>query len=208
MLTLTPVVCVCGGIVVSEILSTYLNLARPNPPDSNESRQRKKSPSEKEITATPGTYGISTPSITLTWVGIFHIASKTVVVISFAVYLSLFVRHSTYVTSTAYSSPSVVLASRMADGSQYIIDDYREAYYWLRMNTPNDARVMSWYLPPQPLSLFLDVGVDGVGGIMVIKSLGWQIVRRWWITTLGITHILLPWGKQCLRARKSLIRFF
>jgi dolichyl-diphosphooligosaccharide--protein glycosyltransferase len=59
--------------------------------------------------------------------------------------LSLFVKHSTYVTSTAYSSPSVVLASRLADGSQYIIDDYREAYYWLRMNTPDDARVMSWW---------------------------------------------------------------
>jgi dolichyl-diphosphooligosaccharide---protein glycosyltransferase len=68
-----------------------------------------------------------------------------VVVMTFAWYLSLFVQHSTYVTSTAYSSPSVVLASRLADGSQYIIDDYREAYYWLRMNTPDDARVMSWY---------------------------------------------------------------
>jgi len=83
MLTLTPVVCVCGGIVVSEILSTYLNLAHPNPPDPNESRQRKKSSSEKEIPVTSETYGI------------FHVASKTVVVISFAVYLSLFVRHST-----------------------------------------------------------------------------------------------------------------
>lgn len=68
-----------------------------------------------------------------------------IVVLTFAWYLAFFVRHSTYVTSTAYSSPSVVLASRLADGSQYIIDDYREAYYWLRMNTPDDARVMSWY---------------------------------------------------------------
>jgi dolichyl-diphosphooligosaccharide---protein glycosyltransferase len=60
MLTLTPVVCVCGGIVVSEILSTYLNLGRPNPPDPNESRQRKKSASEKEIPSTPETYGTTT----------------------------------------------------------------------------------------------------------------------------------------------------
>jgi dolichyl-diphosphooligosaccharide---protein glycosyltransferase len=67
------------------------------------------------------------------------------VVLTFTWYLSMFVKHSTYVTSTAYSSPSVVLASRLADGSQYIIDDYREAYYWLRMNTPDDARVMSWW---------------------------------------------------------------
>jgi dolichyl-diphosphooligosaccharide--protein glycosyltransferase len=80
--------------------------------------------------------------------GIFNVAAKAFVVITFAVYLALFVRHSTYVTSTAYSSPSVVLASRLADGSQYIIDDYREAYYWLRMNTPDEARVMSWSVIP------------------------------------------------------------
>jgi dolichyl-diphosphooligosaccharide---protein glycosyltransferase len=78
-------------------------------------------------------------------IGVFHLASKLFVVITFSIYLALFVKHSTYVTSTAYSSPSVVLASRLADGSQYIIDDYREAYYWLRMNTPDDARVMSWW---------------------------------------------------------------
>ena len=30
MLTLTPVVCVCGGVVVSEILTTYLDLRTPS----------------------------------------------------------------------------------------------------------------------------------------------------------------------------------
>ena len=49
------------------------------------------------------------------------------------------------VTSSAYSSPSVVLASQNPDGSQHIIDDFREAYYWLRQNTPQDAVVMSWW---------------------------------------------------------------
>merc|ERR1711935_413800 len=44
-----------------------------------------------------------------------------------------------------YSSPSVVLASSRPDGSRNIIDDYREAYYWLRTNTAEDATVMSWW---------------------------------------------------------------
>ncbi|KAK7682916.1 oligosaccharyl transferase stt3 subunit [Cerrena zonata] len=35
--------------------------------------------------------------------------------------------------------------SRGPDGSQNIIDDYREAYYWLRMNTPEDTKVMAWW---------------------------------------------------------------
>jgi dolichyl-diphosphooligosaccharide--protein glycosyltransferase len=53
--------------------------------------------------------------------------------------------HCTWVTSNAYSSPSVVLASQNQDGSQHIIDDFREAYYWLRQNTPETAVVMSWW---------------------------------------------------------------
>jgi len=38
-----------------------------------------------------------------------------------------------------------VLASQNQDGSQHIIDDFREAYYWLRQNTPETAVVMSWW---------------------------------------------------------------
>jgi dolichyl-diphosphooligosaccharide--protein glycosyltransferase len=59
--------------------------------------------------------------------------------------LMLFAVHCTWVTSNAYSSPSIVLASYNNDGSRYIIDDFREAYYWLRKNTPEKARVMSWW---------------------------------------------------------------
>lgn len=49
------------------------------------------------------------------------------------------------VTSEAYSSPSIVLAANQHDGSRIIFDDFREAYYWLRQNTPEDAKVMSWW---------------------------------------------------------------
>ena len=59
--------------------------------------------------------------------------------------LEMFILHSTLITSSAYSSPSVVLASQTPDGNQVIIDDFREAYYWLRENTPQDAKVMSWW---------------------------------------------------------------
>uniref|UniRef100_A0A915MZQ7 Dolichyl-diphosphooligosaccharide--protein glycosyltransferase subunit STT3A n=3 Tax=Meloidogyne incognita group TaxID=654580 RepID=A0A915MZQ7_MELJA len=45
----------------------------------------------------------------------------------------------------AYSSPSIVLSARSGDGGRIIFDDFREAYYWLRKNTPTDAKVMSWW---------------------------------------------------------------
>jgi len=210
MLTLTPVVCVCGGILVSEILSTYLDLKKPVPSIAGDtakvaseisSKQRKSSPAPQETSGTA--------DFEIADVGIYHLASKVFVVVTFAAYLSLFVKHCTYVTSTAYSSPSVVLASRLADGSQYIIDDYREAYYWLRMNTPEDARVMSW-----STCLKLDLMK---GGTTATKLLEWQIVQPSSIITPGTTLTLLyhahlthlinrPLAKQCHQEKKFLIQ--
>merc|ERR1712071_573467 len=54
---------------------------------------------------------------------------------TFTVLMSLFLVsytfHCTWVTSEAYSSPSIVLSARGHDGSRIIFDDFREAYYWL-----------------------------------------------------------------------------
>ena len=57
-----------------------------------------------------------------------------ILLIIIAIFLSTFVCHGTMSGAEAYSSPSVVLSSKYR-GQRYIIDDYREAYYWLRMNT-------------------------------------------------------------------------
>jgi len=59
--------------------------------------------------------------------------------------LFFYVIHCTWVTSEAYSSPSIVLAARGNNGQNIIFDDFREAYYWLRHNTPEDAKIMSWW---------------------------------------------------------------
>jgi dolichyl-diphosphooligosaccharide--protein glycosyltransferase len=77
--------------------------------------------------------------------GIYSLDTRFLVILPLIGSLVMFVYHCTWVTSNAYSSPSVVLASRGADGSQHIIDDFREAYYWLRQNTKQDAVVMSWW---------------------------------------------------------------
>ncbi|CAL5868628.1 uncharacterized protein PFLUO_LOCUS2855 [Penicillium psychrofluorescens] len=124
MLTLTPIVCVAAALALSAILDNFLVISAPTPPaktDTNKSDKVKKP------------------------IGIYSYFSKTFVTCSAVLYLLIFVAHCTWVTSNAYSSPSVVLASKLPDGSQYIIDDYREAYYWLRQNTPDNAKIMSWW---------------------------------------------------------------
>ena len=136
MLTLTPVVCVASALALSQILDSYLVAESPDP----DSQTNGNADNPK-----PASGGNDLRSTRSPLVGIYSFASKATVVGVTAVYLVLFVLHCTWVTSNAYSSPSVVLASRMPDGSQHIIDDYREAYYWLRQNTPDDAKVMSWW---------------------------------------------------------------
>lgn len=59
-------------------------------------------------------------------------------------FMSTFVFHGVMAGAEAYSSPSVVLSSKYR-GQRYIIDDYREAYYWLRMNTKPESIIMSWW---------------------------------------------------------------
>jgi len=67
------------------------------------------------------------------------------VILSLLALFGLYVIHCTWVTSTAYSSPSIVLQARGGDGSRVIFDDFREAYAWLRHNTATNARIASWW---------------------------------------------------------------
>ncbi|GAM26838.1 hypothetical protein SAMD00019534_100130, partial [Acytostelium subglobosum LB1] len=60
------------------------------------------------------------------------------------VLLVLYAFHCTWVTSEAYSSPSIVLSAKQGD-SRVIFDDFREAYRWIGQNTADDARIMSWW---------------------------------------------------------------
>ncbi|KAK2865484.1 oligosaccharyl transferase stt3 subunit [Arthroderma sp. PD_2] len=132
MLTLTPVVCIAAALALSQILDVYLLMDSPDPEIQNQPSGDK-----------PAQGGLRIARNKL--VGVYSNLSKVVVSGSVLFYLLFFVAHCTWVTSNAYSSPSVVLASKLPDGSQFIIDDYREAYYWLRQNTPKNAKIMAWW---------------------------------------------------------------
>lgn len=43
------------------------------------------------------------------------------------------------------SQPSLMFKARLQNGQEVIVNDYQEAYIWLRDNTPKDARVLSWW---------------------------------------------------------------
>jgi dolichyl-diphosphooligosaccharide---protein glycosyltransferase len=139
MLTLTPVVCVAAAIAASQVLDTFLVAKSPEPEEEQED-EASDGTAAKKAAKNNGLRSTAKPVV-----GIYSFMSKVLLAGCMTIYLLLFVQHCTWVTSNAYSSPSVVLASRMPDGSQHIIDDYREAYQWLRQNTKEDAKIMSWW---------------------------------------------------------------
>jgi dolichyl-diphosphooligosaccharide--protein glycosyltransferase len=173
MLTLTPVVCVASAVAISTLLDTYIDPVEPVPDvdTTSETGSTASTPAETNGGSNGATHGQSkkakkaaaaaapakgplselvaatAPSNVASnkKIGIFGLDARLVVVFNVLFILSFFVFHCTWVTSNAYSSPSVVLASSNPDGSQHIIDDFREAYYWLRQNTKEDAVVMSWW---------------------------------------------------------------
>lgn len=121
MLVLAPVMCVLSGIAVSSVLSLYVrNLEYL---DTTKAKKAKKMDPSYPVKG--------------------EIAGFVVLMMTF--FLVTYTFHCTWVTSEAYSSPSIVLAASQHDGSRIIFDDFREAYYWLRQNTPEDAKVMSWW---------------------------------------------------------------
>jgi dolichyl-diphosphooligosaccharide---protein glycosyltransferase len=166
MLTLTPCVCVAAAVALSTVLDIYIDPRTPDPqiaeadsaPITNAAisevttkKKKDKAPATETTKQAPIediATGFQVFSTILEKDKSPRIATldSRAVVISVAVFLLLFfVQHCTWVTTFAYSSPSVVLASTNQDGSQHIIDDFREAYYWLRQNTREDAVVMSWW---------------------------------------------------------------
>jgi len=140
MLTLTPCVCILAAIAFSKLFSIYLKedeTPKDEDPETNEKNGRLydkagKIRKMKHEQTGGGNDGLG-------------VNIRSIVVVAVLMLLMMFAVHCTWVTSNAYSSPSIVLASYGNDGSRQILDDFREAYYWLWQNTNEDARVMSWW---------------------------------------------------------------
>lgn len=157
MLTLTPCVCMLAAVGFSQIYERYL---LDEASDSVGSGSEKKSLDDAEdegesktkydkANKTKKPRSLDAPSaqtpVHSEDQGGLGVNVKSIISITLVMILLMFAVHCTWVTSNAYSSPSIVLATYQGDGSRTILDDFREAYYWLRRNTDDNARVMSWW---------------------------------------------------------------
>ncbi|OMJ86981.1 hypothetical protein SteCoe_11377 [Stentor coeruleus] len=126
LLVLAPAVCILSAIGLSETLHRFTRHIK----------------NYKEWAS----YISSKPSDKKTKPEYGYPLELALVVIGLIGFMSVYyINHCVWVAAEAYSSPTVIMASKGYDGERRIIDDYREAYYWLRMNTAQDARIMSWW---------------------------------------------------------------
>lgn len=154
MLVFAPAACCLAGIGVSTVVSRctesireqFFNLVKESYKDeqaaideSTDGSQSKSSKSKQLAKVKKTTSGKSEEKSVFPW------ASSVVMITVILYILSNYVFHSTWIAAEAYSSPSIILASRGKNGQKFLIDDYREAYDWLRQNTSPSAKIMSWW---------------------------------------------------------------
>ena len=139
MLVLAPAVCCLSGLALSEILAYLgMSLAAKKTAASSEQDEVSSSlkPSQK---AKKAKASVSVPKAASSK----YPVSKDVAIVAclgLALMLAVYYRHGVYISGNMYSAPSIVLQS-----NGRIFDDFREAYAWLRHNTPEDAKIASWW---------------------------------------------------------------
>ena len=163
MLTLAPIACILAAIGFSSILHKYAGIAKdgkiveilyasivgkpkPTEPSSTGSVSPAKGGEEKGGVAgkvTKGKHGdegVSGSDSSIITIAMLVLAGLAYVLLKFSF-------HSTYVASVAYSSPSIVIdaGQNPQTGQRILWDDYREAYFWLRQNTHEESKILSWW---------------------------------------------------------------
>lgn len=123
MLVLAPVMCILSGVTVSHLLSKYIKSVDTSVPLTSSTTAATVTKDYKKSKKLEQQGGVKN-EIAIAFVGILTF------------FLITYTFHCTWVTSEAYSSPSIVLSARSHDGGRIIFDDFREAYTWLKMNTP------------------------------------------------------------------------
>ncbi len=127
LLVLAPAVSILSGVGVSNMIRFFLDSvmdSRNEGGDTKTRRRRRDKTKKKSFVA-------------------WFVAFTGVSVLMYMI--TTFICHATFAGAEVYSSPSIVLQSKDRMGNRHIMDDYREAYNWLRQNTHPDAKIMSWW---------------------------------------------------------------
>jgi dolichyl-diphosphooligosaccharide--protein glycosyltransferase len=132
MLVLAPAACVLSGIAVSHLVGKSTKVIRlfliGLKPETDESKKDlrpahiNKSVNKRRMPV----------DIALVVLGLTLALARTNIL------------HSTSHSAQSFSSPSFIMDYGSGD-NRMIVDDFREAYYWLKQNTAKDDKILSWW---------------------------------------------------------------
>jgi dolichyl-diphosphooligosaccharide--protein glycosyltransferase len=137
LLLSSPALCLLSGVGVSELIHFFVKQIKYYKGESVQETLASSDPKVvKKLSATKekkmAKYRISIE------IGVLFFVVLAMMLMSYLL-------HCTWVGAEAYASPSIILANKDRYGNKYIIDDFREAYFWMRMNTKDDAKIVSWW---------------------------------------------------------------
>ena len=150
MLTLTPVVCVLSGIAFSSIFDKYTAEDGERKPSDKESKEalgclnpmkfewivfsdRRLYDKATKNKQSRGTASINpvVQSASDSSADQIGMNTRSIVLVAMLFILLMYVAHCTYVTSNAYSHPSVVLQSHSSDGYEFMNDWHQIIITWI-----------------------------------------------------------------------------
>eukprot|EP00889_Picochlorum_renovo_P001289 jgi/Picre1/28319/NNA_003725.t1 len=147
MLVLAPAVSCLSGLALSELLGylgrSLVSTEAENSESKKEEEEVSSSKSSQKAKKQKGAASAAAMASTRKKGGTRHLLSKDVAIvgcIGISLMLGVYYKHGVYISGNMYSAPSIVLQS----GGK-VFDDFREAYAWLRHNTPEDAKIASWW---------------------------------------------------------------
>jgi len=159
ILLLGPVASICGGIVIGTIfaesvgfLAPWLAISSPSDTSSEGKETEKKGKSTKKGKKSSNKESPVFSALTklLTEIKNSNLGKTILQLLAMLFFVVLFFGAKSFSEychrmSKALSHPTIVTKGELKSGKVVVVDDYREAYFWLRDNTPEDARVLSWW---------------------------------------------------------------
>ena len=130
LLLSSPALCILSGLGVSEIIHFFVKQFKNYKGEEENQEEPVPGARPQPVKLPKYRYGLEIVFIFLFILGTMLVS---------------YIFHCTWVGAEAYASPSIILANKDKYGNKHIIDDFREAYYWLRMNTKPDAKIVSWW---------------------------------------------------------------
>lgn len=147
ILLLAPPGAIAGGVSVSRALSWTYGVLTDAPAESN-SNTKPDAKKNKKQKAAPQSLDDMLDSFK-SELGLDNPGGRRTAALGLAAFLllqSLSFSNHAITMSNHLSEPQIMMQGRAgADGQRVIIDDFREAYWYLRDSTPEDSRVMAWW---------------------------------------------------------------